>query len=178
MYQAELGKPIDHKQPVILGFFVLHYAKLRMLKLYFNFFTKFCVVSKFEALEVDTDSLDLSLAETEPEYLFGRDGKYSENDCVRNIAVTVSLLRHPELCSFECAVTNTKNITSESLGSSKKSSGLQRCYASVARRTAGMMFHRTRLKSVAKSSMNVCLNRGSMSSWTKTVVSLLKKNST
>ena len=38
-----------------------------MLELYNNFFTKFCDVTKFEELELDTDSLYLALAEKELE---------------------------------------------------------------------------------------------------------------
>ena len=33
-----------------------------MLKLYYNFFTKFCDVNKIEELVMDTDSLNLALA--------------------------------------------------------------------------------------------------------------------
>ena len=36
-----------------------------MLELYYNFFTKFCDVNKFEELEMDTDSPYLALAEKE-----------------------------------------------------------------------------------------------------------------
>ena len=45
-----------------MGFFILQYAKLRMLELYYNFFEIFCDKSKYEELEMDTDSLYLSLA--------------------------------------------------------------------------------------------------------------------
>ena len=38
-----------------------------MLELYFNFFTRFCDVNKFEDLEMDTYSLYLGLAEKELE---------------------------------------------------------------------------------------------------------------
>ena len=38
-----------------------------MLELYYNFFTRFCDVSKFKELEMDTDSLYLALAEKELE---------------------------------------------------------------------------------------------------------------
>ena len=38
-----------------------------MLELYYNFFTKFCDVGKFEELEMDTNSLYLALAEKELE---------------------------------------------------------------------------------------------------------------
>ena len=58
MYEVELAKAqIEHKEPIIVGFFILQYAKRRMLELYYNFFTRFCDVNKFEGLEMDTDSL-------------------------------------------------------------------------------------------------------------------------
>ena len=67
-YEVELAKAqIEHKEPIIVGFFILQYAKLRMLELYYNFFTRFCDVNKFEELEMDTDSLYLALAEKEIE---------------------------------------------------------------------------------------------------------------
>ena len=58
LYEVELAKAqIKHKEPIIVGFFILQYAKLRMLELYYNFFTRFCDVNKFEEFEIDTDSL-------------------------------------------------------------------------------------------------------------------------
>ena len=51
LYEVELDKAqIEHKEPIIVGFFILQYAKLRMLVLYYNFFTRFCDVNKFEEL--------------------------------------------------------------------------------------------------------------------------------
>ena len=68
LYEVELTKTeIEHKEPIIVGFFFLQHAKLRMLELYYNFFTRFCDVNKFEELEMDTDSLYLALAEKELE---------------------------------------------------------------------------------------------------------------
>ena len=68
LYEVELAKAqIEHREPIIVGFFILQYAKLRMLVLYYNFFTRFCDVNKFEELEMDTDSLYLALAEKEVE---------------------------------------------------------------------------------------------------------------
>ena len=68
LYEVELAKAqIEHKEPIIVRFFILHYAKLPMLELYYNFFTRFCDVNKFEELEMDTDSLYLALAEKELE---------------------------------------------------------------------------------------------------------------
>ena len=68
LFEVELAKAqIEHKEPIIVGFFILQYAKLQMLELYYNFFTRFCNVNKFEELEMDTDSLYLALAEKEQE---------------------------------------------------------------------------------------------------------------
>ena len=64
LYEVELLKStIEHREPIIVGFFILQYAKLRMLELYYNFFNEFCDVNKFEEPEMDTDSLYLALAE-------------------------------------------------------------------------------------------------------------------
>ena len=64
LYEVELLKStIKLREPIIVGFFIIQYAKLRMSKLYYNFFNKFCDVSIFEELEMDTDSLYLAPAE-------------------------------------------------------------------------------------------------------------------
>ena len=40
LYEVELAKAeIEHKEPIIVGFFILQYAKFRMLELYYNFLT-------------------------------------------------------------------------------------------------------------------------------------------
>ena len=68
LYEVELAKAqIELKEPIIVGFFILQYAKLRMLELYYNIFTNFFDVNKFEGLEFDTDSLYLALADKELE---------------------------------------------------------------------------------------------------------------
>ena len=73
LYDVELVKAqIAHKEPIIVWFFILYYAKLQLLELYYNFFNKFCDVNKFEELEMDADSLYLALAGEEPE------------DCIRS----------------------------------------------------------------------------------------------
>ena len=49
LYEVELAKPeIEHREQIIVGFFIFQYAKLRMLELYYNFFERFCDVNKFE----------------------------------------------------------------------------------------------------------------------------------
>ena len=64
LFEVELAKAeIEHREPIIVGFFILQYAKLRVLELYYNFFERFCDLNKFEELEMDTDSLYLALSE-------------------------------------------------------------------------------------------------------------------
>ena len=64
LYEVELVKTkIEHREPIIVGFFILQFAKLRMLELYYNFFKKFCDTDKYEELEMDTDFLYLALSE-------------------------------------------------------------------------------------------------------------------
>ena len=66
LHEVELAKAeIEHREPIIVGFFILQYAKLGMLELSYNFFEKFCDVNKFEQLDMDTDSLFLALSEKE-----------------------------------------------------------------------------------------------------------------
>ena len=61
LYEVYLVKSkIEHKKPIIVGFFILQYAKLRKLELYYNFFKNFCDTDKYEELEMDTDSLEWS----------------------------------------------------------------------------------------------------------------------
>ena len=58
LYEVELVKSeFEHREPIIVGFYILQYAKLRMLELYHNFFKIFCDTDKYEELEMDTDSL-------------------------------------------------------------------------------------------------------------------------
>ena len=42
LYEIELLKStIEHKEPIIVGFFILQYAKLRKLELYYKILTNF-----------------------------------------------------------------------------------------------------------------------------------------
>ena len=63
LYEIEFVKSeIEHREPLLVGFFIVQYARLRMLELYCNFFKKFCDAGKYEELEMDTDSLYLALS--------------------------------------------------------------------------------------------------------------------
>ena len=63
LYEIESVKAkVEHKEPIVVGFFILQYAKLRMLEFYYNFFNKYCNENKFEELEMETDALYLALS--------------------------------------------------------------------------------------------------------------------
>ena len=63
MYKVELVKSkIEHRKPIIVGFFILQNAKLRILELYYFSFKKIFDNDKYEEFEVDTDSLYLALS--------------------------------------------------------------------------------------------------------------------
>ena len=104
LYEVELAKTqIEHKEPIIVGFFILQYAKPRILELYYNLFTRFCDVNNFEESEIDTDSLYLALAEKElegcirPEMRAERQRLWS-NDCVDNFTTDVVAIFFPRTC--------------------------------------------------------------------------------
>ena len=64
LYEVELVKPeIEHREPISVGFFILQYAKQRMLELYYTFFKNLCDTDNYEELEMDTDSFHLALSE-------------------------------------------------------------------------------------------------------------------
>ena len=64
MYEVELvNSENEQREPIIVGFFILQYAQLRVLELFYNFLKKFCDTKKYEELEMDTDSLYSTLSE-------------------------------------------------------------------------------------------------------------------
>ena len=47
LYEVELVKSqTEHRESIIVGFFILQYDKLRMLERFYNFCTKFCDTEK------------------------------------------------------------------------------------------------------------------------------------
>ena len=72
LYEVEAVKPeVEHEEPIIVGLFILQFAKLRMPELYCIFFDKFCDFNWCEEMEMDTNSLYLALS------------KHSLEDCVK-----------------------------------------------------------------------------------------------
>ena len=104
LYEVELVEAeIELKEPIIVGFFILQFKKLRMLELYYNFFTRFCDVNKLEELEMDTDSFYLALAEKELEDCI-RPGMKAEwqrlgsKDCVDSFTADAVANFFPRTC--------------------------------------------------------------------------------
>ena len=104
LYEVELAKAlIEHKEPVIVGFSILQHAKMQMLELYYNFFTRFCDVNKFEELELDTDYLYLALAEKELEDCIRLEMKAKwqrlrSNDCFDSFTADAVASFFPRTC--------------------------------------------------------------------------------
>ena len=63
LYEIESVKgDVEHKEPIIVGFFILQYAELRLLELYYSFFQTFCDFNSFEEMEMETDFPYLAVA--------------------------------------------------------------------------------------------------------------------
>ena len=89
VYEVELIRAqIEHREPIIVGFFILQYAKLRVLELHYNFFQKYCHQNMFEELEMNTDSLYSALAEN------------NIPDCIKQDMVEWAFIRRGD-CSDE-----------------------------------------------------------------------------
>ena len=153
LYEVELVESeIEHREPIIVGFFILQCAKLRMLELYYNFFKKFCDTDKYEELEMDTDSLYLALSGENlddvilPEKRSEWDQLRSK-DCTDNFTAIATANFSPEL-----AVMLTRNMIRESQVSSKKSLDVPKCCVSVAKHVVVMINTLTSTSLAAKDS--------------------------
>ena len=153
LYEVELVESeIEHREPIVVGFFILQYAKLRMLELYYNFFKKFCDTDKYEELELDTDSLYLALSEENLKDVVLPKKRYEwdqlrSKDCTDNFTANATANFSPEV-----AVMLTRNMIRESQVSSKKSLDLQKCCVSVAKHIVVMINRLTSTSLAAKDS--------------------------
>ena len=99
LYEVELAMAeIEHRERIIVGFFILQYAKHRILELYYNFFERFYDVNKFGESEMHTDSLYLALSEKE---LY---------DCIREKSKTEWELVRTEDCKDDFTANATTNF--------------------------------------------------------------------
>ena len=64
VYEVEMYKnQIKMDNPIQIGFFILQYAKLRMLEFYYDCLEKYLKPNSFELTETDTDSIYMALNE-------------------------------------------------------------------------------------------------------------------
>ena len=128
---------IEHKELIIVGFFILQYSKPRIVVLYYNFFTKFYIANKDEELEMDTASLYLALAEKELEDCIPRGMKsvckqLRSKDCTDSFTADAVRNCLPRMfCDKQ-----KKNMTSESLVFSTRSSSVRKSCLFVVKFTA------------------------------------------
>ena len=153
LYEMELVKQeIEHREPIIVGCFILQYAKLRMLELYYNFFKNFCDTDKYEELEMDTDSLYLALFGENLEDVFFPEKRAEwdqlrSKDCTDNFTANAIDNFSPEL-----AVMHTRNKIRESRDYLKQSLDVQKC-ACVATPFVPTIERATSTNSVARDSI-------------------------
>lgn len=63
MYEVEKAKSkIVLDLPIQLGYFILQYAKLRMLEFYYDFMDRYCQRTDFMYCEMDTDSAYMAIS--------------------------------------------------------------------------------------------------------------------
>ena len=104
IYEVEMSKTrIEHKEPIIVGFFILQYAKLTMLQLKYNFFSPFCDKNKYELIEMDTDSLYMALSEEKIDEIIRPEMRsvwywMRQSDCNDNFAANSSSNFFPREC--------------------------------------------------------------------------------
>ena len=105
-YEIEKDKKsLRMNLPIQIGYFILQYAKLRMLQFYYDFMLKFVNRNDVEYCEMDTDSAYMALAgpslesvikpEMKQKYLTGLEGFHS---CDRQVEADDDLHWFPRTC--------------------------------------------------------------------------------
>ena len=147
---------IEHREPIIVGFFILQYAKLRLLDLYYIFFKKFCVAKKYEELEKVTNSFYLDLSEEILEdiiYYSPREKKQMGSNKFARIVQIASLRMHRATSSRKHVVLLTRSMIRKSRDCLKKNSGVPKCCVCVAKPIVATIERVTSTTSVARDSI-------------------------
>ena len=151
LHEVELLKStIEHREPIIVGFFILQYAKLRIMELYYNLFHNYCDENKFEELEMDTDSLYLALAEDNLDDCILPEKKAQWTPICRNDCRDDFIADADKKFSHVHAALFTKSMTNENLDYSKKNFAALKCCACAARSIAAMIVRATNSSLAAK----------------------------
>ena len=147
-----LKSTIEHREPIIVEFFILQYAKLKMLELYYSFFHNYCDENKFEELETETDYLYPELAEENLGDCILPENKAQWLQIRRNYCRDDFFADAIKNSSHAHAALSTKSMTSENPVYSKKNFAVPKCCACAARRIAAMVVKPTSLNLTAKES--------------------------
>ena len=133
LYEVELAKAeTEYREPIIVGFFILQYAKLRMLELYYNFYERFCDVNKIEELETDTDSLYLALSQKELYDCIREESKAEwgllrTEDCKHDFTANAKNNFFPRTYEHIFLAQNIWNMINQKLVFSKRSFIVRKC---------------------------------------------------
>ena len=159
LYEVELVKSkIEHGESIIVGFFLLPCAKLRMLELCYYFFKKFFDTEKYEELELDTDSLFLALLEENLEEIILPEKRNECEEYVREIVQIASVRLQRAVFFQEHVVLLTRSMIRESRDCLKKNSGVPKCCACVAKPIVATIERVTNSNSVARDSIKELWN--------------------
>ena len=142
---------IELKEPIVAGFFIVQYAKLRKFELYYNFFFKFSDVNLFEEWEMDTESFYFALAERDLEVCIRPEMRAEweqlrSKDCTDWFIADAVGNMFPQMSCDN----HKKNRTSESLVFPQSSSGVRKSCVFVIKLTAATTLPLTSWNSAAK----------------------------
>ena len=152
-----------------------------MLELYYNFFRKFCDTKKFEELEMDSDSLYLALSEEILEDIILPE-KRNEWEAIRSRDCTDSFTTNAtgNVSPRRCCSAHKKHDKGEP-GLLKKSSGVAKCCACVAKYIVATIERVTSTNSIARDSIKNNSGRlwdGPMSKYRKVLEEAVNVTST
>ena len=124
---------IEDQETIVVVFCSPQFPGRRTLELYYIFSAEISDVNKFEQLIVEKDFLYFALAEKNLEDCVRQKMTAGWGECDQKIALVVPLVMQLGISSLKKPIVqNTKNMTSEGLVFSGKSSNVHRCFVDVA----------------------------------------------
>ena len=124
-----------------------------MLEFYYNFLRKVFDSKKVEEIEMDTDSLDLTVSGEILEDVMFPKIEMSGTDYDLNIASIISPRSQQENSSPLLAATHTRNTTRENRVSSEKKLDVPKCFVFAAKRIVAIFEIAENTKAAAKDSI-------------------------
>ena len=136
LYEVELVKSeIEHREPIIVGFFILQYAKLRMLGFIIISLKSFAIPKSMKSLKWIPTLYTYLCRKRTWKILFSQRKETNGKQYVRVIVQIASLLMQQATSSQEHVVVLARSMIRESRDCLKKNSGVPKCCACVAKPT-------------------------------------------